>query len=100
MKSIAKKIIIYSMIGIMQIGLGASVIEASPRHHDNQHEQRYEDRDHRIQEEIERHKREMMRREHEEEWEWRERQEREKAHHEEVMRAIGGLALLYLLTND
>lgn len=100
MKSIAKKIVIYSMIGIMQVGLGASVIEASPRHHNNHHEQRYEDRQHRIQEENRRHEREMMRRAHEDERHWRERQDREKAHHEEVMRTIGGLALLYILTNN
>jgi hypothetical protein len=42
----------------------------------------------------------MQRRDYEEEREWHERQDREKAHHEEVMRTIGGLALLYLLTNN
>jgi isoaspartyl peptidase/L-asparaginase-like protein (Ntn-hydrolase superfamily) len=99
-KNIAKKIIIYSMVGIMQVGLGASVIEASPRHNDNRYEHRYESRDHRIHAEMERHEREMARRDREEEWQWRERQEREKEHHEEVMRTIGGLALLYLLTNN
>ena len=30
MKNIVKKIAIFSMVGMMQIGLGASVIEASP----------------------------------------------------------------------
>lgn len=104
MKSIVKKGIIYSMIGIMQLGIGASVIEASPRHDNRHHEQRYEDRhdsrEHRIKEERKRHEREMKRRDHEDERAWRERQDREKAHHEEVMRTIGGLALLYILTNS
>ena len=103
MKSVFKKIVIYSMIGIMQLGLGASVIEASPRdnnHHDQRYEQRQRDRQHRIQEENRRHEREMRRRDHEGEREWRERQDRERAHHEEVMRTIGGLALLYILTNN
>ena len=34
MKNIVKKIVIYSMVGILNLGLGASVIEASPRHDD------------------------------------------------------------------
>ncbi len=103
MNSIVKKGIIFSMLGIMQLGIGASVIEASPRH-DNRHEQRYEkkhdNRDHRIKEERKRHDREMKRRDHENEREWKERQAREKAHHEEVMRTIGGLALLYIIANN
>ena len=36
MKSVVKKIIIYSMVGIMQLGLGATVLEASPKHNDQQ----------------------------------------------------------------
>lgn len=31
MKNITKKIIIYSMVGMMQVGLGTAVLEASPR---------------------------------------------------------------------
>lgn len=110
MNSIVKKGIICSMIGIMQLGIGTAVIEASPRHENRHHEERYEhynedrdhwdNRDHRIQEERDRHEREMARREYEEEWQWHQRQEREREHHEEVMRTIGGLALLYLITNS
>ena len=104
MNSIVKKGIIYSMLGIMQLGIGASVIEASPKHDNRHHEQRYENkhnsRDYKIKKERERHEREMQRREHEEEREWKERQSRENAHHEEVMRTIGGLALLYILANN
>lgn len=106
MKSIAKKIVIFSMIGLMQVGLGASVIEASPRH-DDKH-QRYEqrerdrdrDRDHRIREEQRRHEREMQRRENEREQDWKERQQREKEHHEEVMRTLGGIAILALILSN
>ena len=32
MKSMAKKMVIFAMVGIMQIGFGASVMEASPLH--------------------------------------------------------------------
>jgi len=98
MKGFVKKGIIYSLIGIMQLGIGASVIEASPRHENKHHKQHWDNRDHEIQEERARHEREMERRDHEEEWQWKERQEREKEHHEEVMRTLGGIALLYILT--
>ncbi|MCC5466010.1 hypothetical protein [Pelosinus baikalensis] len=98
MKAFVKKGIIYSLIGIMQLGIGASVIEASPKHENRHHKQHWDNRDHEIQEERARHEREMERRDHEEEWQWKERQEREKEHHEEVMRTLGGIALLYILT--
>lgn len=98
MKNVVKKIAIYSMVAIMQVGLGASVIEASPVH--NNHYEQRADREHRIQAENARYERAMMRHEHESEVAWHERQEREKAHHEEIMRTIGGLALLYILTNN
>lgn len=100
MKDFVKKGIIFSLIGVMQLGIGASVTEASPRHENKQHKQHWDDRDYKIQEERERHEREMKRHDHEEEWQWKERQEKEKAHHEEVMRTLGGLALLYILTNN
>lgn len=104
MKSIAKKIVIFSMIGLMQVGLGASVIEASPRHDDKhqRYEQRERDRerDHRIREEQKRHDREMQRRENEREHDWKERQQREKEHHEEVMRTLGGIAILALILSN
>jgi hypothetical protein len=100
MKGFVKKGIIYSLIGIMQLGIGASVIEASPKHENKHHKQHWDNRDHKIQEERARHEREMERRDHEEEWKWKERQDKEKAHHEEVMRTLGGIALLYILTNN
>ena len=108
MNSLIKKTIVYSMVGIMQFGLGAATLEASPRHDDRQAEARYEDdhdrRDHdrqkRIREERKRHEREMRRHHNENEREWRERQEREKAHHEEIMRTLGGLAILAIILNN
>ncbi|SFM10995.1 hypothetical protein [Pelosinus propionicus] len=100
MKGFVKKGIIFSLIGVMQLGIGASVIEASPKHENRNHKQHWDNRDHRIQEERDRHEREMARRDHEEEWQWKERQKREKDHHEEVMRTLGGIALLYILTNN
>ena len=104
MNKVAKKVIIYSMVGIMQIGFGASVLEASPRHDDgdrwHRYEERQHDRDRKIREENERHEREMQRRHNEEEREWRERQDREKEHHEEIMRTLGGLALLAVILHN
>lgn len=117
MRKIMKKIMIYSMVGLMQVGFGASVIEASPRDNDSlpmhQGYDRYQDqRDHehmeRERHERERHERERMRRErherqrlenerheramrrrhHEAEWEWHERQRYENERHEENVRRI------------
>ena len=103
MNNLVKKLVIFSLIGVMQLGLGVSVTEASA-HHGKHHEQRYEhhdnDREHRIQEERDRHEREMQRREHESEYEYRDRQDREREHHEEVMRTLGALALLVILNNN
>ncbi|CUH96844.1 hypothetical protein P22_2955 [Propionispora sp. 2/2-37] len=102
MNKLAKKVIVYSLVGIMQFGFGASVIEASPRdHHDWQAHHRYDkDREQRIREENRRHEREMRRRHHESEREWRERQQREKEHHEEIMRTLGGLAILGIILSN
>ena len=44
MKKIVKKVVVYSMVGLLNLGLGASVIEASPWH-DNRDNQRYEQPD-------------------------------------------------------
>ena len=105
MKNMIKKSIIVALVGIMQVGIGAATIEASPRHdnapryesHDNRHDQ---DREQRIREEKERHEREMQRRDFESERDWKERQDREKAHHEEVMRTLGALAVLAVVLHN
>ncbi|CUH97198.1 hypothetical protein P22_3325 [Propionispora sp. 2/2-37] len=69
MNKLAKKVIVYSLVGLMQFGFGASVIEASPRHHDGH---RYEDS----------------------------QREREREHHEEIMRTLGGLAILGIVLHN
>ena len=105
MKNIVKKTIIVALVGIMQVGIGAATIEASPRY-DNA--QRYESRDNRhdsdreqkIRAEKERHEREMKRHPGESDREWRDRQDREKAHHEEVMRTLGALAVLAVVLHN
>ena len=80
MKNIVKKLVIYSMVGVLNLGLGASVIEASPWHDDN--DQRYEQHDQRWQHHHEKqwrnHEREWKEhdrewREHDGDWEWQER---------------------------
>jgi uncharacterized membrane protein YdbT with pleckstrin-like domain len=100
MKNVVKKIAIFSMAGLMQIGFGVSVMEASPSHidgsqqivqldgrdhHDNE---RQREHDRRQREENERHEREMKRRHNESEREWHERQERERQRHENTMHEI------------
>jgi len=112
MRSLAKKILIYSMVGLMQFGLGTAVLEAAPRQNDRQQEQRHEndrqqwerqqqldhqDRDSRRFEENDRHQREMQRRHDESERAWHERQRYENERHEQTIRDIEGAALIYLL---
>lgn len=95
MKNIAKKAIIYSMVGIMQVGFSVSVIEASPQHSpqqiiqlDNHDNDRQREHDERLRQENERHEREMRRRDNESDQEWHERQKREKKRHEDALRDI------------
>ena len=94
MKNILKKVAIFSMIGMMQIGFGVSVIEASPLNNegtqrviqlDDRHDRDRHDRE-RI--ENERHERETRRRENEDEREWHERQRHENERHAENQRRI------------
>lgn len=103
MKSITKKIAIYSMIGIMQIGFGASVIEASPLQNDfspmqqgffrpgpgpDHHDRDRFERERRERIENERHEREMRRRPHETKKQWRERQKHENERHQRELYKI------------
>lgn len=94
MKSVVGKIAILSMVGMMQLGFGSSVIEASPVYNggfqhvvqfDDRHDQ---DRHERERNENERHEREMRRRDHENDREWHERQRIENERHEENIRRI------------
>ena len=110
MKKLAKKILVYSLAGIMQVGLGvttATVIEASPiyndgpqrivqlderDYHDHErerdHERRQREHDERQREENRRHEREMRRHDHESEREWHERQREENERHDNTMHEI------------
>jgi membrane protein involved in colicin uptake len=101
-KSIVKKAVIYSMIGIIQLGLGASVIEASPLHNDftipqqynsqdqNRHESRDNDQDRqeRVRAENKKHEQEMKQRPNENKKHWNERQKQEKERHDKELRNI------------
>jgi len=112
MKNIAKKLVIYSMVAIMQFGLGATISEASARHDDNrQPQQRYEDnqRGHRDngnvrqdqrRAEATRHEREMQRRDQESERAWHERQRCENERHDQRLNVIETATLVYLLLNS
>ncbi len=100
MKSIAKKIMIYSMVGIMQVGLGATVVAASPLHIDDSlriiqldsgdypENYRQSEHDERQRQENERHEREMRRHHGESYRDWHERQRIENERHEHALRDI------------
>jgi len=96
MQSMAKKVMIYSMVGLMQVGLFATVVEASPRgegppqyEQQRDHHPEWErERNHRIHEENIRHEREMKRRPFESRREWRERQRHENERHEREIHRI------------
>jgi hypothetical protein len=94
MKNIVKKVTIYSMVGIMQVGFGASVIEASPLHTDGsqrivQLDNRQSEHDRREREENQRHEQEMRRHDHESDRDWHNRQDKEKQRHDNTMNEIG-----------
>ncbi len=97
MNDIVRKTIIYSLAGIMQIGLGIAVTEASPVPAGNWQQQTIRmdqpqnqqgDHDKRLREEKQRHENEMKRRPNEGEKEWHERQERENQRHEQALREM------------
>ena len=118
MNNMAKKMMIYSLAGIMQVGLGvttATVIEASPFHNDGaqiiqldrdgyhdyererEHERREHERAERRREEDRRHEREMRRHDRESEREWHERQREENERHDNTMNEIGAGILGFIL---
>lgn len=108
MNELIKKTIVYSMVGIMQVGLFAVVAEASPLYNDgsqqiiqlDRHDRHgYSDHerrrlhDERMRRENERHEREMRRRHHESEREWRHRQRHENERHERALRDIAAILI-------
>lgn len=98
MKSIAKKIIVFSMVGLMQVGLFATVAEAaSPRQperpryeqrHDHQRQEREKEKQRKIKQENERHEKEMKRRPFESQRKWKERQRIEIERHKRAIHEI------------
>ncbi|MDU4961863.1 MAG: hypothetical protein E6X17_14510 [Sporomusaceae bacterium] len=123
MTKIAKKIVAYTMLGMLQIGFGATAAEAASLHSNNRpaslqrqdkdhHEQeqrrekerreqeqrrekerREQERRERVRQENERHEREMKRRPHESERDWRHRQKAEKERHDNSLREIAALVI-------
>jgi len=110
MKNTAKKIVIYSMVGLMQFGLGATIIEASPLyaeegsqrmvqldrgyghdgdwHRDRGEQRRHREHEERRHRENERHEREMRRHHRESDRDWNDRQWRENQRHDNTMNEI------------
>lgn len=107
MKSITKKIVICSLIGITQFALSTTVIEASPLfnggpqkvqlnsdHHDDQRDrEKQKEHDRRLEEENKRHEKEIQRRKGESEQAWHERREKENQRHENATREIAALLI-------
>ena len=105
MKNLTKKIMIYSMVGIMQVGLGATVIEASPLYNDNDGSQQivqldrgyHHDREERRHQENRRHEREMHRHYRENDRDWNDRQWRENQRHDNTMNEIAAGVVGFIL---
>ncbi len=102
MKNLTKKIMIYSIVGLMQVGLGTTVIEASPLYNNGsqrivQLDNRHHDRQQRQREENRRHEREMRRHHNEGEREWHDRQYRENRRHDDTMNQIAAGVVGFLL---
>jgi len=92
MRNLAKRIIVYSIVGMMQFGFGAIVVSASPFSNDDspgilnldgQHEH-----DQRQSQENERHKKEMHRHSDESDQDWNDRQMAENHQHNKTMNEI------------
>jgi hypothetical protein len=81
MQNITRKIMIYSMAGMMQFGFGAAVVAASPLYNDGS--QQIVQLDDRHDQENVRHEREMRRHDGENDRDWHERQDRENRRHEQ-----------------
>jgi hypothetical protein len=104
-KSIIKKVVVYSMVGLLQIGSGASIVLASPIHNDSQRfvqlnngdhgrdHDRQRQHDERIRYENLRHEREMRRHDNESYRHWRDRQEWERRRHDDAMRDIAAILI-------
>ncbi len=89
MKKLAKRIMIYSMVGMMQIGLGATVVAASPLYNDGP--QRIVQLDGRYYNHYER------RRHYEREREWRERRYRENHRYDNTTNEITAGVIGFIL---
>jgi TolA-binding protein len=115
MNGLAKKVIVYSLIGCLQFGVGATAVEAASRHDDNRqrqeqrmHEQRERERRQHEEERRIQEQRERERRQHEERERERRHQEEMRRHHHEdrddddnTLRDVGlGLILLTILANS
>jgi hypothetical protein len=105
MRKITQKMIIYLLVGMLQLGIASSTALAAPnydRHPEpreqqepNQHDKERQDRER--QEKV-RHEQEMRRHPGENERDWHERQRLENERHEQSMREIGlGVAALLLI---
>ncbi|MDU4959971.1 MAG: hypothetical protein E6X17_04805 [Sporomusaceae bacterium] len=93
MNKLTKTTIVYSLVGLLQVGIGAAAAPADPTPvpgNENQprYEERVKDREQLIQEENKRHEEEMKRRPHESDQEWKDRQEQEILRHEKALRDI------------
>jgi hypothetical protein len=76
MRKLTKKIIIYSMVAMMQVGLGTAALEASPR---SDWQQQHNEQQLR---ENQRHEQEMRQRDGEDRQHWNDRMWRENQQHE------------------
>ena len=98
MKNVAQKVIIYSMVGLLHVGVFVSAAEAAapgqnepPRYeHRDEHRQREleKEKERRLHEENVYHEKQMKRRPFESKKSWHERQKKENERHEKAVREI------------
>lgn len=85
MNNITKKLMIYSMVGMMQVGVGTTLLEASPVQGEQIQQQFVQlDRG----QEDQRHNEEMKRHPGENDQEWHKRQNQEQQRHNENIRQL------------
>jgi len=94
MRSITKKILIYSLISIMHAGLGATVMEAAPLYNDSPQQIRLNSsqnqRDEQQRQENIRHQIASQRRPNENDQSWQNRQRHENQQHDNTISEIDG----------
>ncbi len=98
MNNMAKKLMIYSLVGLIQVGLGATIVAASPLYNDGSPRiVQLDNRHDRERQENNRHAQEMRRHNGENDRDWHDRQARENQQHDNTMNEIAAGVLGFVV---